>query len=56
MVGGVIYEEVKMVVGINVIMFGVWVVLGGMMVYNVMIFLEEVEDVVFLWFEFCVRR
>lgn len=48
-IGGVMYEEVKMVVGINVSSFGVRVVLGGMMVYNVVIFLEEVEGVVDGW-------
>ncbi|KAK1236838.1 hypothetical protein MKX07_005957 [Trichoderma sp. CBMAI-0711] len=44
MVGGVTYEEAKMIAGVNATMPGVRVVLGGTTVHNATTFLEEVED------------
>ncbi|EHK48451.1 hypothetical protein TRIATDRAFT_290147 [Trichoderma atroviride IMI 206040] len=46
MVGGVTYEEAKMIAGVNATMPGVRVVLGGTTVHNTATFLEEVEDAV----------
>jgi hypothetical protein len=50
MIGGVTYEEAKMVAGINAGGApGVRIVLGGTTVHNATTFLEEVEDVVGSW-------
>ncbi|KAK4060489.1 uncharacterized protein Triagg1_10759 [Trichoderma aggressivum f. europaeum] len=49
MVGGVTYEEAKMIAGVNATMPGVRVVLGGTSVHNATTFLEEVEDAVSSW-------
>ena len=49
MVGGVTYEEAKMVAQVNASVPGVRVVLGGTSVQNSTAFLEEVEDAVSSW-------
>lgn len=49
MVGGVTYEEAKMVAQVNASSPGVRVVLGGTSVHNSTTFLEEVEDAVGGW-------
>ena len=49
MVGGVTYEEAKMVAQVNASSPGVRVVLGGTSIHNSTTFLEEVEDVVSSW-------
>ena len=48
-VGGVTYEEAKMVAQVNASSPGVRVVLGGTTVHNSTTFLEEVEDAVGGW-------
>ena len=48
-VGGVTYEEAKMVAQVNASSPGVRVVLGGTSVHNSTTFLEEVEDAVGGW-------
>ncbi|KAK0711167.1 Sec1-like protein [Lasiosphaeris hirsuta] len=48
-VGGVTYEEAKMVAGINASTPGVRVVLGGTTVQNAATFLEEVDEAVSAW-------
>ncbi|KAK0621307.1 Sec1-like protein [Bombardia bombarda] len=48
-VGGVTYEEAKMVAGVNASSPGVRVVLGGTAVHNADTFLEEVEEAVRGW-------
>lgn len=48
-IGGVTYEEAKMVAGINASSPGVRVVLGGTTVHNTTTFLEEVDDAVSTW-------
>ncbi|KAL1871588.1 hypothetical protein VTK73DRAFT_1978 [Phialemonium thermophilum] len=48
-VGGVTYEEAKMVASINASSPGVRVVLGGTTVHNATTFLEEVDDTVSSW-------
>ncbi|KAI9826823.1 MAG: vacuolar protein sorting-associated protein 45 [Thelocarpon impressellum] len=49
MVGGVTYEEAKMVAQVNASSPGVRAVLGGTSVHNSTSFLEEVEDAVGAW-------
>jgi vacuolar protein sorting-associated protein 45 len=49
MIGGVTYEEAKMVAQVNASSPGVRVVLGGTSVHNSTTFLEEVEDAVSSW-------
>ncbi|KAK2749458.1 vacuolar protein sorting-associated protein 45 [Myotisia sp. PD_48] len=49
MVGGVTYEEAKMVAQVNASSPGIRVVLGGTSVHNGTTFLEEVEDAVGSW-------
>ncbi|KAI1919019.1 vacuolar protein sorting-associated protein 45 [Ophidiomyces ophidiicola] len=49
MVGGVTYEEAKMVAQVNATMPGVRVVLAGTCVHNSATFLEEVDDAVGNW-------
>lgn len=49
MVGGVTYEEAKMVAQVNASVPGVRVVLGGTTVLNSTMFLEEVDDAVGSW-------
>lgn len=49
MIGGVTYEEARMVAQINANSPGVRVVLGGTTIHNSTTFLEEVEDVVQGW-------
>lgn len=49
MIGGVTYEEAKMVAGINASSPGIRVVLGGTTVHNATTFLEEVDEVVSAW-------
>ncbi|PLB34465.1 Sec1 family protein [Aspergillus candidus] len=49
MVGGVTYEEAKMVAQVNASSPGVRVVLGGTSVHNSTSFLEEVDDAVSGW-------
>ncbi|KAF1809274.1 Sec1-like protein [Eremomyces bilateralis CBS 781.70] len=49
MVGGVTYEEAKMVAQINASSPGVRIVLGGTSVHNSESFLDEVEDAVDSW-------
>lgn len=49
MVGGVTYEEAKMVAQVNASSPGVRVVLGGTSVHNSTSFLEEVDDAVNGW-------
>lgn len=49
MVGGVTYEEAKMVAQVNASSPGVRVVLGGTTVHNSTTFLEEMEDAVGSW-------
>ncbi|KAJ9642193.1 uncharacterized protein PV06_03243 [Exophiala oligosperma] len=48
-VGGVTYEEAKMVAQVNASVPGVRVVLGGTSVHNSATFLEEVDDAVGSW-------
>jgi vacuolar protein sorting-associated protein 45 len=48
-VGGVTYEEAKMVASINASSPGVRIVLGGTTVHNATTFLEEVSDAVSTW-------
>lgn len=48
-VGGVTYEEAKMVAQVNASSPGIRVVLGGTSVHNSTTFLEEVEDAVSSW-------
>ena len=49
MIGGVTYEEAKMVAQVNASVPGVRVVLGGTNVVNSALFLEEVDDAVSSW-------
>jgi vacuolar protein sorting-associated protein 45 len=49
MVGGVTYEEAKMIAQVNASSPGVRVVLGGTSVHNSTTFLEEVENAVSSW-------
>ena len=49
MVGGVTYEEAKMIAQVNASSPGVRVVLGGTSVHNSTTFLEEVENAVGSW-------
>ncbi|KAI9793629.1 MAG: vacuolar protein sorting-associated protein 45 [Piccolia ochrophora] len=49
MIGGVTYEEAKMVAQVNASSPGLRVVLGGTSVHNSSTFLEEVEDAVGTW-------
>ncbi|XHF96885.1 hypothetical protein AWENTII_000498 [Aspergillus wentii] len=49
MVGGVTYEEAKMVAQVNASSPGVRVVLGSTSIHNSTTFLEEVDDVVSSW-------
>ncbi|KAI9762311.1 MAG: lysophospholipid acyltransferase [Chaenotheca gracillima] len=49
MIGGVTYEEAKMVAQVNASSPGVRVVLGGTSVHNSATFLDEVEDAVGTW-------
>ena len=49
MVGGVTYEEARMVAQVNASVPGVRVVLGGTTVHNSSTFLEEVDDAVSSW-------
>lgn len=49
MIGGVTYEEAKLVASINAATLGVRVVLGGTTVHNSSTFLEEIEDAVSQW-------
>jgi vacuolar protein sorting-associated protein 45 len=49
MVGGVTYEEAKMVAQVNASVPGIRVVLGGTNVLNSTMFLEEVDDAVGSW-------
>ncbi|KAK5240335.1 vacuolar protein sorting-associated protein 45, partial [Exophiala xenobiotica] len=49
MIGGVTYEEAKMVAQVNASVPGVRVVLGGTSVHNSTTFLEEVDDAVGTW-------
>jgi vacuolar protein sorting-associated protein 45 len=49
MIGGVTYEEAKMVATINATSPGVRLVLGGTTVHNTATFLEEVEQAVSSW-------
>lgn len=49
MVGGVTYEEAKMVSELNATTPGIRVVLGGTTVHNATTFLEEVRDAVGSW-------
>ncbi|CAG8937293.1 unnamed protein product [Penicillium salamii] len=49
MVGGVTYEEAKMVAQVNASSPGVRVVLGGTSIHNSATFLEEVDDAVSNW-------
>ncbi|KAI9677613.1 MAG: vacuolar protein sorting-associated protein 45 [Caeruleum heppii] len=49
MIGGVTYEEARMVAQVNASSPGVRVVLGGTSVHNSTTFLEEVEDAVGSW-------
>jgi hypothetical protein len=49
MVGGVTYEEAKMVAQVNASVPGVRIVLGGTSVLNSTTFLEEVDDAVASW-------
>ena len=49
MVGGVTYEEAKMVAQVNASSPGVRVVLGGTCIHNSTTFLEEVQDAVDSW-------
>lgn len=49
MVGGVTYEEAKMVAQVNANSPGVRIVLGGTTVHNSTSFLDEVEDAVDAW-------
>ena len=49
MVGGVTYEEAKMVAQVNASSPGVRVVLGGTSIHNSATFLEEVDDAVANW-------
>ena len=55
-VGGVTYEEAKMIAGINASTPGVRLVLGGTSIHNSSTFLEEVEDATSSWPESRVRR
>lgn len=48
-VGGVTYEEAKMVAQVNASSPGVRVVLGGTSIHNSTTFLEEVDDAVSSW-------
>ena len=49
MVGGVTYEEAKMVAQVNASSPGVRVVLGGTTIHNSTTFLEEIDDAVGSW-------
>ena len=49
MIGGVTFEEAKMVAQVNASSPGVRVVLGGTSVHNSITFLEEVEDTISSW-------
>ncbi|UNI16254.1 vacuolar protein sorting-associated protein 45 [Purpureocillium takamizusanense] len=55
-VGGVTYEEAKMIAGVNASTPGVRVVLGGTSVHNAATFLEEAVDAVGSWPEGRSRR
>ena len=48
-IGGVTYEEAKMVAQVNASSPGVRVVLGGTSIQNSTTFLEEIEDAVLSW-------
>ena len=49
MIGGVTYEEAKMVAQVNASVPGGRVVLGGTAVHNSTTFLDEVDDAVGSW-------
>lgn len=49
MIGGVTYEEARIVTQVNASIPGVRVVLGGTNVVNSEIFLQEVDDAVGSW-------